>query len=486
LSSSGISNSPYLGYWYAPAYGYVLSVDDQGDVFLINTYSLTTDYCLLQKVESGMSQNEIQKKYTYRNEARDELLKNNGAYPPAVIFEKLDQLPVVCQQNLMHVKSDTAYSFNARNDFEIFWQTMNELYINFELRGVDWNKVYKDASQSLDDMKSEEELFGFLAALIEPLGDPHAVLINAPLSQQLDESITAALKNEQTPIFSASRKKTLSQKLFEEYVSTLNLDDDLNEEQLQSAENYIVDGVETMREIILDYADENADIETSAADEIAWFKTPDNIGYLFIGSMADYTENKSTLISDIASDLAIAEVSINQALQDLENTKGLIIDVRFNDGGQDQIALNFVRHFMSQSQVIYAKSAGRGASATPLKEVLLDPQSDNIYVKPTAVLVSGDTVSAAELFTLAMASLPQVTIIGEPTAGAFSDILVKRLTSDIVFGVSNETYFDTQGNNYEEVGIPPDITVPFATLQERQDGYDAGIDKAIEWIKTAP
>ncbi len=202
--------------------------------------------------------------------------------------------------------------------------------------------------------------------------------------------------------------------------------------------------------------------------------------------MSDYTEGRSTLVSDPASDLAIAEAAINEALKDLGDTDGLIIDVRFNDGGQDQVALNYVRHFMSQPQVVYSKFSGSGAWATPKKEVILDPQSDNIYLKPTAVLVSGDTVSAAELFTIAISSLPQVTIIGEPTAGALSDVLVKRLTSDILFGVSNETYLDAQGNNYEGGGIPPDIAVPFATPQERNGGYDGGLNAAINWIKRAP
>lgn len=202
--------------------------------------------------------------------------------------------------------------------------------------------------------------------------------------------------------------------------------------------------------------------------------------------MSDYTEGKATVISDIASDVAIAEATINEALKDLEDTDGLIIDVRVNGGGQDQVALTFVRHFMNQSQVVYSKSAGHGAWVTPTQDVVLDPQSDNIYLKPTAVLVSGDTASAAELFTIAMASLPQVTIIGERTAGEFSDILVKRLTSDLLFGVSNETYLDAQGNNYEGVGIPADIVLPFGTLQEREGDYDGGIDAAIDWIKNAP
>ncbi|HCS64385.1 MAG TPA: hypothetical protein DIW64_10070 [Cellvibrio sp.] len=483
-SSSSLTNSPEVGQWYAPAYGYVLSVSAEGDIFTVKTYSVTENYCLLQNVDANLALAELKHKYIHSNIARETLLESKGDYPPGVEYEKVKQLPAVCEENLQKVKTDSGYNFDAKKDLEIFWQTFHELYINFELRGVNWNEAYKTALTSVDNVENEEELFEFLSTLIAPLGDGHAVLIKTPLSQSLDESITAAFENEETPIFSASTQLTIYQKITNEYMQTL--EPELTDAQMESEDDYFLINYSKIFDIIFGYADENFDIKERAAGEIVWFKTNDNIGYLIIGSMSDYTEGKSTVISDIASDVAIAEAAISDALKDLEDTDGLIIDVRVNGGGQDQVALTFVRHFMNQSQVVYSKSAGHGAWATPTQDVVLDPQSDNIYLKPTAVLVSGDTASAAELFTIAMASLPQVTIIGEPTAGAFSDILVKRLTSDILFGISNETYLDTQGNNYEGVGIPADIVVPFGTLQEREGGYDGGIDAAINWIKSAP
>jgi hypothetical protein len=413
---------------------------------------------------------------------KETLLETKGEYPPGVEYEKVEQLPKVCEENLQKLKADTGYAFDAKKDFEIFWQTFNELYINFELRGLNWGEVYEEAIKSVADVKDEEELFEFLSELIAPLGDAHAALLRAPLTQDLDESIAAARENDETSIFNEYTQLTLHEKLLNEYLETIEPDSELTDTQIATAENYILVNVEKLRDIIFSYAKENSDIEVRAAGEIAWFKTKDNIGYLFIGSMSDYSEG----ISTIASDLAVGEATIKEALKDLADTDGLIIDARFNDGGEDQVALNFVRHFMSRPQVVYSKFSGSGTWATPKKEVVLDPQTDNIYLKPTAVLVSGDTVSAAEVFTIAISSLPQVTIIGEPTAGALSDILVKRLTSDILFGVSNETYLDVQGNNYEGIGIPADIAVPFSTLQERKGGYDSGLNTAINWIKSAP
>ncbi|WP_084128747.1 S41 family peptidase [Cellvibrio mixtus] len=476
------SSSPYAGQWYAPAYGYVVSVSEVGAAFTLKTYSVTENYCILQQVVSDLSPDKLKQNYTYSNFAKEVLVENKGYYSAGVEYVKVQQLPVVCKENLQTLKTDSSYTFDAKKDFEIFWQTFNELYINFDLRKVDWDGVYQEATKSVGNITDEGELFEFLSALIAPLGDGHALIIRAPLSLDLDKSITAALENEETPNFSASTQLTLYEKLLKEYLQVLEPDVELTDAQIAAAEKYVFDSVEEIKDIIFSYANKKERIQIRADGEIAWFKTNDNVGYLFIGSMADYGEDRPTSISDIASDVAIAEATINEALKDLEGTDGLIVDVRFNGGGQDQVALAFVRHFMNQSQVVYSKFAGSGKQATPIKDIVLDPQSDNIYLNPTAVLVSGDTGSAAEIFTIAMASLSQVAIIGEPTAGAFSDILVKRLTSDILFGVSNETYLDVQGNNYEGIGIPADIEVPFGTRQERDGGYDGGLDAAIRWI----
>lgn len=490
LASSSLARALEVGQWYAPAYGYVLSVSAEGNVFTVKTYSVTENYCVLQNVGANLSLADLKHKYIYSNNVRETLLESNGVYAPGVEYEKLGQLPVVCKENLQKVKIDSDYVFDAKKDFEIFWQTFNELYINFELRGVNWDEVYDTALTSIHNVESEEELFELLCELIAPLGDGHAQLLRAPLSQDLDQSITAAFESETTQFFNALTQVTWDEKILNEYRQALadagELAGELTAAQTEAASDYLLANYFQIMDIIRGYADESVDIKRRAAGQIAWFKTKDNIGYLVIGSMEEYTDDSSLDITQPASDIAIAEAVINEALSDLEDTEGLIIDIRFNGGGYDQVSLTFVRHFMSHSQAVYSKSAGRGAWKTLTKEVVLDPHTDNIYLKPTAVLVSATTGSAAEVFTIAMKSLPQVAIIGERTGGAFSDILVKRLTSDILFGISNETYLDTQGNNYEGVGIPADIVVPFGTLQEREGGYDAGIDAAIDWIKSAP
>ncbi len=485
-STPTASTSHYLGLWHAPAYGYVLSVSADNNVFTVKNYSVTEDNCLVQSVETNRSLSDLEKEYVHSNTPTEMLRQNIPDYLPAVVFEKREALPPVCDNNLQKLKTDVGYYFDAKKDFDIFWNTFNELYVNFELRGMDWNKTYDDALTSIDNVTNETELFEFLSAVIAPLGDPHVMLLKAPLKPDLNKSLEEALTKESTSLFYTETQETIYQKLLAEYLQTLGSDDELTAAEIAAAENYIYDNFNKIRSTIISYANASSDIEVRAAGKIAWFTTSDNIGYLLIDSMSEYSEELSGIFSGMDADIAIAEATINEALQDLANTDGLVIDIRFNDGGHDQVSIAFVRHFMSRSQTVYSKFAGSGALQTPRKDVVLEPADKNIYLKPTAVLVSGDTVSAAEIFTLSMAALPQVAIIGEPTAGAFSDILIKRLTSDIAFGISNETYLDVEGNNYEGIGIPADIAVPFATRQERENNYDAGIDQSINWIKQAP
>ncbi len=60
---------------------------------------------------------------------------------------------------------------------------------------------------------------------------------------------------------------------------------------------------------------------------------------------------------------------------------------------------------------------------------------------------------------LSLRALPQVTHVGEPTRGALSDALEKRLPNGWVVQLSNETYLDAEGRHWEGRGIMPDRAI---------------------------
>ena len=74
-------------------------------------------------------------------------------------------------------------------------------------------------------------------------------------------------------------------------------------------------------------------------------------------------------------------------------------------------------------------------------------------------------------------ALTNITTIGEPTAGAFSNMLQKTLPNGWTFAFSNERYFAAySGQNYEGKGIPPDIE-----LFQDKAAFAQGKDNILEF-----
>jgi C-terminal processing protease CtpA/Prc len=95
------------------------------------------------------------------------------------------------------------------------------------------------------------------------------------------------------------------------------------------------------------------------------------------------------------------------------------------------------------------------------------------------MIVGADTASAAEVFAIPMHRLPQVTVIGERTAGILSDILQKPLPNGWFVGLSNEVYLDAQGVSFEGTGLTPDIEVPVFRLEDIEAGIDPALEQAL-------
>ena len=95
------------------------------------------------------------------------------------------------------------------------------------------------------------------------------------------------------------------------------------------------------------------------------------------------------------------------------------------------------------------------------------------------------TVSAADVATMFLKhpALTNITTIGEPTAGAFSNMLQKTLPNGWTFAFSNERYLAAHdGQNYEGTGIPPDIEL-FQDKAAFAQGKDNLLELAISTIE---
>ena len=157
-------------------------------------------------------------------------------------------------------------------------------------------------------------------------------------------------------------------------------------------------------------------------------------------------------------------------MEDLSQMDAIVIDVRFNGGGQDAVSFEILSKFLSGSQQVAAQKLRYKDGFTPPLPLYIQG-AENAYTGPVFVLTSPQTGSAAEAFAIATLAMPHVQRIGSATTGAMSTALEKRLPNGWAFSISNEVYMDTKGNPYENIGIFPDYDLEYA--RDRQTFFRA-------------
>ncbi len=183
-----------------------------------------------------------------------------------------------------------------------------------------------------------------------------------------------------------------------------------------------------------------------------------NIGYVYIST---FTEGN--WINDFST-----------VLQYLKNTKGLIIDVRNNNGGTILTSKVVIGRFIS-SPLRYPSAYKHGILISDTTAFLL-PIGPFRYQNPIVVLINGRSISEPEEFAEIMKQIPNVTAIGDTTAGAGGQPEVFRLPSGRQIRISTTDFRRYDGEPREWNGIPPHIFVA-----QTADDAKQGIDKQLQY-----
>ncbi|MEM8487434.1 MAG: S41 family peptidase [Bacteroidota bacterium] len=336
-------------------------------------------------------------------------------------FDRLQTLPATCKASPEATPVAT---------FNYFAEVMAAYYAFFDLYDVDWAQRREAFEKKVTPSTTDAALFDVFAGMLEGLKDGHLSLI--------------AEVDGENKRFTPTRTRTLGPNLDELFYQ---------QEKIKSLgafhTNWMQENMRTLGKKVL-----NKRGQGSAADEnIRWGKIG-KTGYIQIRGMEGYAGSDDF---SLAAELAGAHDAISKAIHALKDTESLIVDVAFNRGGLDEVSLALASHFADDSYLAYTKAA-HGAVAAP-QPFYVTPAASAKYLKPVALVTSQISVSAAEIFTLAMRVLPNVTHYGEATFGALSDILPKTLPNGWALGLSNEHYVDVNGEAWEGRGITPDKPV---------------------------
>lgn len=159
-------------------------------------------------------------------------------------------------------------------------------------------------------------------------------------------------------------------------------------------------------------------------------------------------------------------------LEKEEELKGLVIDLRTNGGGVGAHAVDVFDLFAGGGSVM------KSVEAKTNKVFEQIPTSDDIvYDIPLAVLVSGDTYSAAEVFAALVQSTERGTLIGTKTGGKGVYQYAEYLSDATAINLVEGYYYVNDLPNFNDVGLTPDIIIENADEEAEED---VQLQKALE------
>lgn len=135
-----------------------------------------------------------------------------------------------------------------------------------------------------------------------------------------------------------------------------------------------------------------------------------------------------------------------------QGAKKLIFDVRFNGGGSVSQMVGILDYLLPEGTLFRAEDyAG---------EVTVEKSDEKCLDIPMAVLVNGETYSAAEFFAAALSEYEAAIVVGEQTTGKGYFQYTYKLPDGSAVVLSGGKYFTPNGVSLAQKGIMPDVMVP--------------------------
>jgi carboxyl-terminal processing protease len=169
---------------------------------------------------------------------------------------------------------------------------------------------------------------------------------------------------------------------------------------------------------------------------------------------------------------------LRRAIEDLQGRdgrlRGLVLDLRDNPGGVLDAAVAVADGFLETGVIVSA--SGRSRDATFRHDAL---PGDWLEGAPLAVLVNGQSASAAEIVAGALRDHGRATVVGARTFGKGSVQTVLPLSGGSAIKLTTSRYFMPSGESLHERGVTPNVVLPGASPHPEGPARDPQVAAAV-------
>ncbi len=425
------------GLWKSDGYGFMHSSDGKQSV----TYHITENFCIRD--------DEVAE---YLNHYLD-FFTIDESLQTAKLYNFHDSHPIVMQhnKNLLEICS-SQFTSEPLITFDAFVEIFQTHYPFFSLYNVDWKKETAIQRATLHRESTQHELFTAISKSLENIHDGH-----------LGFSVEIKGNKYQFETHKSATEAALTQQA---------------ESSEQSLRQYRKAWHKHYNNEITDILLEGNGY-TSPTGRMNYGLIKNDIGYISILMETGFV--KSNPDASISDELAALRIEPDKALDVFQQAKAVIIDLSINYGGEDALSNAIASRFTDNNVLAYSKFAGDAVDQTPT-QIYLQPDNYSRFTGDVYVITSDMTISAGESLTMALRALPNVTHVGEPTRGALSNILPKRLPNGWQILLTNEIFLDHEGKHWEAIGIPPEIEIEVFNKKDVMQGHLQAVETVIEII----
>lgn len=322
----------------------------------------------------------------------------------------------------------------------------------------------------VSDVNETKLMDGAISGMVQSLGDPHSLYMNADMFEQLKEhtegefggiGVTMGFKDSKVTIISVL-DDTPGQHAGLEAGDEIMAVDGTPVSEMQPEEVAMHIRGEVGTKVVLtierdgetqDYTIERATIKIDTAKGTM---LEDGMGYIRIASFSENTGKEFKAAYDSLEE---------------QGMKGLIIDLRENPGGLVTSCVEIANMVVPKGPIVSVVE--RDGS----KEVHESNLEESKY--PIIVLIDGNSASASEILAGALQDTGAATLVGTKSYGKGSVQVVVPMLHDDGLKLTIAKYYTPNGRCIDGTGIEPDVEV------ELPEGAttDVQLEKAKEVLK---
>jgi hypothetical protein len=150
---------------------------------------------------------------------------------------------------------------------------------------------------------------------------------------------------------------------------------------------------------------------------------------------------------------------VDSAMTMLDGVTSVIIDLRNNQGGLLENALAVAGRFAERTKTVafvrYRNGIAHSDFTSPIAQQV-SPAGRRQFHGRIFLLTSRNTVSAAELFVMAMSALGHTTVVGDTTAGETGAPFLRELQNGWTYQFPESVESTIDGRVFEGIGLAPD------------------------------